>query len=74
MSISDAKDPASWQIGFEDGIKFVITNKVFWKSDKEREFCQHFWIAVYTHDIDKISFLKCRNCGINKKDTENDPN
>jgi hypothetical protein len=26
MSILDAKDPQSWQIGFEDGIKFCANN------------------------------------------------
>ncbi len=26
MSILDAKDPQSWQIGFEDGVKFCANN------------------------------------------------
>ena len=58
MSITDAKDPASWQIGFEDGIKFamkVVLPHVL--EDEEPELkCTHFW---YHKDKGRL----CHNCG-----------
>lgn len=39
MSITDAKDVPSWQIGFEDGIKFVLNNfNTEFRATKEPEW------------------------------------
>lgn len=58
MPITDAKDPASWQIGFEDGIKFSMKLRA---ADLAKEFCAHFWIK---HDED---YLICVECSIRKR-------
>lgn len=41
MSIKDATDIPSWQVGFEDGIKFVLNN--FKVEYINRDECNHFW-------------------------------
>lgn len=55
MSITDAKDTASWQIGFEDGIKFSIDML----QNKE---CGHCWLKSHEHE----DLLYCCNCSIQR--------
>lgn len=57
MSITDAKDPASWQIGFEDGIKFAITLEI----TRQKAYCQHLWVK---HHVKPISY--CTYCEMEK--------
>lgn len=57
MSITDAKDPESWQIGFEDGIKFAIKVRASLEMIEE---CKHWW-EPYAYPIHR-----CKNCYIEK--------
>ncbi len=62
MSISDAKDVPSWQIGFEDGIKFLMKHYTFIPIVKENP-CGHLWLFdPYNQDM-----LYCTYCKMEKR-------
>lgn len=55
MSILDAKDLQSWQIGFEDGVKFMLKRRA------EQLACHHVWRDA---DSDKVRVCQC--CSIER--------
>jgi len=60
MSILDAKDPQSWKIGFEDGLRFGAKIVADLERTKSTE-CEHVWdITEYLLSLPmQHSCVKC---------------
>jgi hypothetical protein len=60
MSILDAKDPQSWQIGFEDGVRFAC--EIVGCLERTRKECDHAW-NLLANEIHRF----CHKCGKKEK-------